>query len=244
FAYIEIYLHVLLLLLRSTKKKIQTKSSKTKVLRGDYDDDRKMDDLKLLYIAYIVDALSGGRMEKDKMGIEMFRGYWDCLGLLQLRCLKGCWKSNTTTYNINNNYAQPSSRSLLKAATTYGRNDMDIGMAIMTDGSRIELSSENLFLLENGPLEFILIPNCYFIFKNRDSEAVSFYSLRSRLGPLMSLVKVRAGSKVCLQKANMLFGPSYQLVQPTEMDTHVKISMAQAFTYGNSRAMLDEHFRL
>ncbi|GJV67761.1 protein TIC110, chloroplastic [Tanacetum coccineum] len=185
---------------------------------GDYDGDRKMDDLKLLYIAYIADALSGGRMEKDKMGIEMFRGYWDCLGLLQLRCLKGCWKSNTTTYNINNNYAQPSSRSLLKAATTYGRNDMDIGMAITTDGSSIELSGENLFLLENGPLEFILIPNCYFIFKNRslsvlqDSEAVSFYSLRSRLGPLMSLVKVRAGSKVCLQKANMLFGPRFATI--------------------------------
>nr|GEU61351.1 protein TIC110, chloroplastic [Tanacetum cinerariifolium] len=34
---------------------------------GEYDGDRKMDDLKLLYRAYIADALSGGRMEKDKL---------------------------------------------------------------------------------------------------------------------------------------------------------------------------------
>ncbi|GJQ90190.1 reverse transcriptase domain-containing protein [Tanacetum coccineum] len=33
---------------------------------GDYDGDRKMDDLKFFYRAYIADALSGGRMEKDK----------------------------------------------------------------------------------------------------------------------------------------------------------------------------------
>ncbi|GJV91050.1 protein TIC110, chloroplastic [Tanacetum coccineum] len=33
---------------------------------GDYDGDRKMDDLKFFYRAYIADALSGGCMEKDK----------------------------------------------------------------------------------------------------------------------------------------------------------------------------------
>ncbi|GJR33963.1 protein TIC110, chloroplastic [Tanacetum coccineum] len=33
---------------------------------GDYDGDRKMDDLKFFYRAYIADALSGGRIEKDK----------------------------------------------------------------------------------------------------------------------------------------------------------------------------------
>lgn len=34
---------------------------------GEYDGDRKMDDLKLLYRAYVTDSLSGGRMEKDKV---------------------------------------------------------------------------------------------------------------------------------------------------------------------------------
>lgn len=34
---------------------------------GEYDGDRKMDELKLLYRAYIADALQGGRMEKDKL---------------------------------------------------------------------------------------------------------------------------------------------------------------------------------
>ncbi|GJT95469.1 putative ribonuclease H-like domain-containing protein [Tanacetum coccineum] len=34
---------------------------------GDYDGDRKMDDLKFFYRAYIADALSGGCMEKDKV---------------------------------------------------------------------------------------------------------------------------------------------------------------------------------
>lgn len=34
---------------------------------GEYDGDRKMDDLKLLYRAYIADSLAGGRMEKDKL---------------------------------------------------------------------------------------------------------------------------------------------------------------------------------
>ncbi|KAL0458855.1 UNVERIFIED_CONTAM: protein, chloroplastic [Sesamum latifolium] len=34
---------------------------------GEYDGDRKMDDLKLLYRAYITDALSGGRMEENKL---------------------------------------------------------------------------------------------------------------------------------------------------------------------------------
>ncbi|KAL0419283.1 UNVERIFIED_CONTAM: protein, chloroplastic [Sesamum radiatum] len=34
---------------------------------GEYDGDRKMDDLKLLYRAYMTDALSGGRMEENKL---------------------------------------------------------------------------------------------------------------------------------------------------------------------------------
>lgn len=34
---------------------------------GEYDGDRKMDDLKLLYKAYVSDALSGGRMEDEKV---------------------------------------------------------------------------------------------------------------------------------------------------------------------------------
>ncbi|OMP10668.1 hypothetical protein COLO4_04363 [Corchorus olitorius] len=38
---------------------------------GEYDSDRKMDDLKLLYRAYVTDSLSGGRMESHKV-IELF----------------------------------------------------------------------------------------------------------------------------------------------------------------------------
>ncbi|KAJ8554270.1 hypothetical protein K7X08_024948 [Anisodus acutangulus] len=34
---------------------------------GEYDGDRKMDDLKLLYRAYVTDSLSSGRMEEDKL---------------------------------------------------------------------------------------------------------------------------------------------------------------------------------
>lgn len=36
-------------------------------LGGEYDSERKMEDLKLLYRAYITDALSGGRMEQNKV---------------------------------------------------------------------------------------------------------------------------------------------------------------------------------
>lgn len=38
---------------------------------GEYDGDRKMDDLKLLYRAYVTDALSGGRMEEEKVHITI-----------------------------------------------------------------------------------------------------------------------------------------------------------------------------
>lgn len=34
---------------------------------GDYDTDRSIDDLKLLYRAYITDSLSRGRMEDNKV---------------------------------------------------------------------------------------------------------------------------------------------------------------------------------
>lgn len=37
------------------------------LLGGEYDNERKMDDLKLLYRAYITDALSSGRMEENKL---------------------------------------------------------------------------------------------------------------------------------------------------------------------------------
>ena len=36
-------------------------------LGGEYDGDRKMDDLKLLFRAYVTDALSSGRMEEHKV---------------------------------------------------------------------------------------------------------------------------------------------------------------------------------
>ncbi|PIN19551.1 hypothetical protein CDL12_07782 [Handroanthus impetiginosus] len=37
------------------------------LIGGEYDGDRKMDDLKLLYRAYVADAVSGGRMEENKL---------------------------------------------------------------------------------------------------------------------------------------------------------------------------------
>ncbi|XP_024019050.1 protein TIC110, chloroplastic [Morus notabilis] len=37
------------------------------LLGGDYDGDKKIDDLKLLFRAYVTDALSGGRMEENKL---------------------------------------------------------------------------------------------------------------------------------------------------------------------------------
>lgn len=37
------------------------------LIGGEYDGDRKMDELKLLYRAYLTDALSGGRMEEEKL---------------------------------------------------------------------------------------------------------------------------------------------------------------------------------
>ncbi|KAK4350992.1 hypothetical protein RND71_030305 [Anisodus tanguticus] len=37
---------------------------------GEYDGDRKMDDLKLLYRAYVTDSLSSGRMEEDKENLN------------------------------------------------------------------------------------------------------------------------------------------------------------------------------
>ncbi|KAK1377397.1 hypothetical protein POM88_024141 [Heracleum sosnowskyi] len=37
------------------------------LLGGEYDGDRKMDDLKLLYRTYVTDSLSSGRMEEDKV---------------------------------------------------------------------------------------------------------------------------------------------------------------------------------
>jgi hypothetical protein len=36
-------------------------------LDGEYDGDRKMDDLNLLYRAYVTDSLSNGRMEENKV---------------------------------------------------------------------------------------------------------------------------------------------------------------------------------
>ncbi|KAK1412731.1 hypothetical protein QVD17_34210 [Tagetes erecta] len=37
------------------------------LIGGEYDGDKKMDDLKLLYRAYVADSLSGGRIEKEKL---------------------------------------------------------------------------------------------------------------------------------------------------------------------------------
>nr|GEV49282.1 protein TIC110, chloroplastic [Tanacetum cinerariifolium] len=45
------------------------------LLGRDYNGDRKMDDLKLFYIAYIADVLSGGHMKKDKVRGKLL---WKC----------------------------------------------------------------------------------------------------------------------------------------------------------------------
>ncbi|KAF3454828.1 hypothetical protein FNV43_RR05276 [Rhamnella rubrinervis] len=37
------------------------------LIGGEYDDDKKMDDLKLLFRAYVIDSLSNGRMEENKL---------------------------------------------------------------------------------------------------------------------------------------------------------------------------------
>lgn len=41
-------------------------------LGGEYEGERKMDDLKLLYRAYVTDSLSSGRMEEDKVTHSIF----------------------------------------------------------------------------------------------------------------------------------------------------------------------------
>ncbi|XP_071741800.1 protein TIC110, chloroplastic [Rutidosis leptorrhynchoides] len=60
------------------------------LIGGDYDGDRKMDDLKLLYRAYVADSLSGGRMEKDKLA-----------ALSQLRNIFGLGKRETESITLD-----------------------------------------------------------------------------------------------------------------------------------------------
>nr|GEV69649.1 protein kinase APK1A, chloroplastic [Tanacetum cinerariifolium] len=53
-------------LLEEEKSASYQKLEQQKCLGGDYDSDRKIYHLKLLYIAYIADALSGRHMKKEK----------------------------------------------------------------------------------------------------------------------------------------------------------------------------------
>ncbi|KAK7321410.1 hypothetical protein VNO77_32031 [Canavalia gladiata] len=57
---------------------------------GEYDGDRKMEDLKLLYRAYVSDALSGGRMEDNKLA-----------ALNQLRNIFGLGKRETEAISLD-----------------------------------------------------------------------------------------------------------------------------------------------
>lgn len=57
---------------------------------GEYDGDRKMDDLKLLYRAYVTDSLSSGRMEEDKLA-----------ALNQLRNIFGLGKREADTITLD-----------------------------------------------------------------------------------------------------------------------------------------------
>lgn len=54
---------------------------------GEYDGDRKMDDLKLLYRAYVTDSLSSGRMEENKVR--------------NILALSRCPLTNVLTFNLN-----------------------------------------------------------------------------------------------------------------------------------------------
>ncbi|XP_055812808.1 protein TIC110, chloroplastic isoform X2 [Solanum dulcamara] len=57
---------------------------------GEYDGDRKMDELKLLYRAYVTDSLSSGRMEEDKLA-----------ALNQLRNIFGLGKREADTITLD-----------------------------------------------------------------------------------------------------------------------------------------------
>lgn len=57
---------------------------------GEFDGDRKMDDLKLLYRAYVTDSLSGGRMEENKLA-----------ALNQLRNIFGLGKRESEAITID-----------------------------------------------------------------------------------------------------------------------------------------------
>lgn len=54
---------------------------------GDYDGDRKMDDLKLLYRTYVTDCLSSGRMEEDKVTKLIFLTW---INLTFIDCVNFC----------------------------------------------------------------------------------------------------------------------------------------------------------
>uniref|UniRef100_A0A2N9J8N2 Protein TIC110, chloroplastic n=1 Tax=Fagus sylvatica TaxID=28930 RepID=A0A2N9J8N2_FAGSY len=60
------------------------------LLGGDYDGDRSMDDLKLLYRAYLTDSLSDGRMEENKLA-----------ALNQLRNIFGLGKREAETITLD-----------------------------------------------------------------------------------------------------------------------------------------------
>ncbi|KAK9271698.1 hypothetical protein L1049_002061 [Liquidambar formosana] len=60
------------------------------LLGGEYDNDRKMDDLKLLYRAYVTDSLSSGRMEETKLA-----------ALNQLRNIYGLGKREAETIMLD-----------------------------------------------------------------------------------------------------------------------------------------------
>lgn len=58
------------------------------LLGGEYDSDRKMDDLKLLYRAYVWDSLSSGRMEEEKLtALNQLRNIF-CLGTREAESIK------------------------------------------------------------------------------------------------------------------------------------------------------------
>lgn len=57
---------------------------------GEYDGDRKIDDLKVLYRAYVADSLSSGRMEKDKLA-----------ALSQLRNIFGLGKKEAESITLD-----------------------------------------------------------------------------------------------------------------------------------------------
>ncbi|KAL8102151.1 hypothetical protein AgCh_026877 [Apium graveolens] len=90
------------------------------LLGGEYDGDRKMDDLKLLYRTYITDSLSSGRMEEDKMA-----------ALNQLRNIFGLGKREAESITLD--VTSKVYRKRLAQSVTAGHLEAAYGLRLTRD---------------------------------------------------------------------------------------------------------------